>query len=509
MKTKIILLQILAITISFCVRSQSLFVGGSLYITDTSANPALYVQGNTNIASTGSIINRGRFEFTGNITSTGSFVSTGTEIFSGTGNQSVLGDFSDTNYFGNIIKKNTGNIIITDTIDCTTFDFQADGTIDLSSNALMFVKSPTYDAIKNFSANRFMDVGDANGFLKRVMNDTSGNAYAFPLGNDTVGYQPFSIYLKSLGTTGISSVTGTLSDHVLGTISFDTIYQGYSGGYPDPCSTPFQMKVVGLNCLAQPMWTFWGPNDYTYHITAVTIPCDNGLISRIVQSPIGSGEWNTHVSDVSGSFAQNMCEHSDWSGALPDIPGGSYRGFGKDFAAASGAAAPLPVELVTLRADAIDNRFIRISWETATETNNRFFSVTRSSDASHFDSIGIVSGSGTTMIPHKYSFDDHNVVPDTIYYYRLNQVDYNGVSRISSIVSASISDTSKMTLSITPNPTAAMAQIHSDNQQFSAYDPFGRLVATGFGTIDLSQEPSGMYFIHVQNHRVIKLVKTK
>lgn len=90
----------------------------------------------------------------------------------------------------------------------------------------------------------------------------------------------------------------------------------------------------------------------------------------------------------------------------------------------SSLAAPLPVELVSFTSGCTGNA-VDITWATASELNNNFFTVERSTDGVNFVAIGTVQGSGTTSQMHTYSFVDNQPVSGTIYY-RLKQTDYNG-----------------------------------------------------------------------------------
>ncbi len=120
----------------------------------------------------------------------------------------------------------------------------------------------------------------------------------------------------------------------------------------------------------------------------------------------------------------------------------------------SSHGAALPVEMIYLQADPIDNAFIRVSWATAVEINNSGFAVERSDDGQTWTQIGWVDGHGNTTSQYDYHFDDTNVTANVVYYYRLKQVDNDGTSEYTDIVSARI--TGDVTFSIAdfvPNPT--------------------------------------------------------
>ena len=97
--------------------------------------------------------------------------------------------------------------------------------------------------------------------------------------------------------------------------------------------------------------------------------------------------------------------------------------------------APLPVELTSFTALASAGK-VNLNWTTASEINNSGFEIERSFDGNSFFTVGYVKGNGTTTEPRSYSFIDNIEANGTqTIYYRLKQVDYNGLFEYSDIVS--------------------------------------------------------------------------
>jgi len=98
---------------------------------------------------------------------------------------------------------------------------------------------------------------------------------------------------------------------------------------------------------------------------------------------------------------------------------------------------PLPVEFISFTATCNGSKNT-LTWQTASEINNKGFEVEKSSDAQDWEPIGFVEGHGNSNSLLTYSFDDMNPYhPST--YYRLVQIDYDGQSKYSQIVQASCS----------------------------------------------------------------------
>jgi hypothetical protein len=99
---------------------------------------------------------------------------------------------------------------------------------------------------------------------------------------------------------------------------------------------------------------------------------------------------------------------------------------------------PLPVELITFTARAVNNKKAELTWITASETNNDYFTILRSKDGFSFEPIGMIKGNGNTSSVSKYAFTDEN--PFTgISYYKLLQTDYNSNTSESELRSINIS----------------------------------------------------------------------
>ncbi len=76
-------------------------------------------------------------------------------------------------------------------------------------------------------------------------------------------------------------------------------------------------------------------------------------------------------------------------------------------------------------------------WRTASEQNNKGYTIEMSSDGTNFEAIGEVKGAGTVSTESKYTFVKALETPDR-YYFRIKQEDYNGKIEYSKIVSVSL-----------------------------------------------------------------------
>jgi hypothetical protein len=199
--------------------------------------------------------------------------------------------------------------------------------------------------------------------------------------------------------------------------------------------------------------------------------------------------------------------------------------FSDDFAGASTTDGVInntvPVELVSFSVNVVENT-VRLSWATASETNNFGFDVEKSGDGLLFAKIGFVPGNGTTTQPQSYSFVQSNVRPGK-HFYRLKQIDTDGAFEHSSVIEATVLPPARFSLFQNyPNPFNPETRIRFDIPnlqgenvpvQLAVYNLFGQLVRTlvneerGPGVHEIqwdgrSEEgvaaPSGMYFYTVR-----------
>jgi hypothetical protein len=113
--------------------------------------------------------------------------------------------------------------------------------------------------------------------------------------------------------------------------------------------------------------------------------------------------------------------------------------------------SPLPVSLLSFDAKRV-GRNVETSWVTASEVNNDFFTVERSSDGLRFQPMTRVQGHGTSSESYQYAWtDDH--APVGTCYYRLRQTDFDGRSEVCRIVLVNSGDLGKnYEIPIYPNP---------------------------------------------------------
>lgn len=145
------------------------------------------------------------------------------------------------------------------------------------------------------------------------------------------------------------------------------------------------------------------------------------------------------------------------------------------------AGTPLPVQWGSLQASLEQNR-CRVTWQTLSEENNRYFAIERSADGLAFDSVGYRPGAGTSQNLNNYLFIDTlplSLTYQQTLYYRIRQVDFDGRQDVSPLVTVwhdRYSGNAPF-----PNPCTNRLRIRPELEgdlQIELHDLQGRLVYT-------------------------------
>ncbi|MBO6517988.1 MAG: T9SS type A sorting domain-containing protein, partial [Bacteroidia bacterium] len=185
-----------------------------------------------------------------------------------------------------------------------------------------------------------------------------------------------------------------------------------------------------------------------------------------------------------------------------------------------GGSAPLPVELIHFDATPDVNHTAQLNWITASEYNNSHFDILRSYDGVNFNTVGRVSGNGTSNRLQEYGFTDNSIASDQyMVYYRLRQVDYDGTEAFSEIRKVNFDAGLTNTVKVYPNPTRRNVTVAFDetddafDHTIKLLDNVGRLVRQfevdqRITELEINDLPSGLYFMSIDTGETIKLIKS-
>ncbi|MEO1054192.1 MAG: T9SS type A sorting domain-containing protein [Bacteroidota bacterium] len=202
--------------------------------------------------------------------------------------------------------------------------------------------------------------------------------------------------------------------------------------------------------------------------------------------------------DVAGNI--DVGERASATGTGSVTSGGCSVTDGSSFC----TSGPLPIELLSFKVEPNDNTVV-ISWATASELNNDFFTLERSSDGTDFQEIARMRGAGNSEEVLSYQFIDIRPIVG-IAYYRLTQTDFDGTSETFPLASVTFGDLENA-FSAYPNPASLsgfMVLNQSDSEgSLSIFDTSGRLMHSdplppGQNLIDVNLS-AGVYILQISN----------
>jgi len=192
--------------------------------------------------------------------------------------------------------------------------------------------------------------------------------------------------------------------------------------------------------------------------------------------------------------------------------GGPYGGDYFDVWTLVDESNPLPIELIRF-AGVCNNGEVTITWTTASETNNDFFTVQRSLDGTTFEDVTIVDGAGNSNSIINYSAVDYSPYGGTSYY-RLKQTDFDGVAKYSDVIAVSCADavTDFNLINAYDQQNGNMAVVFNagDNELYTitVFDARGRQITETSGksysgknevSIPVGDLARGIYLVNLRN----------
>ena len=185
----------------------------------------------------------------------------------------------------------------------------------------------------------------------------------------------------------------------------------------------------------QPVANFFQGRIQMYYDT------DDGVLdytSLLVAHDDGVSQWQNFggvaTANVTGNITSSLFNNFHTYFALGNPPGGGN---------------PLPIELTSFNVRLI-NKKVLVDWATASELNNDFFTIEKSSDNVNFFTLAVVNGSGTTSQAHQYQYLDDKPFGG-MSYYRLKQTDFDGQS--TTFPTVAVFNAARNKFDVFPNPS--------------------------------------------------------
>lgn len=178
------------------------------------------------------------------------------------------------------------------------------------------------------------------------------------------------------------------------------------------------------------------------------------------------------------------------------------------------APSTLPIGLIYFNG-LNEHSYNSFSWSTATEINNDYFTLEKTTDAVNFIEVVKSNGAGNSNTPLIYSIIDYYPTKG-LSYYRLKQTDFNGEYTYSKLVMIDVPSQLTEDFSIYPNPFSTSATItisgasQLKNVELRIYNNLGeevmvKIINSQITTLDTKDFLSGIYFYQLtDNNKIIQ-----
>jgi len=315
---------------------------------------------------------------------------------------------------------------------------------------------------------------------------TTGN-YIFPTGYTISDYLPVSLNKTTSSSSDIKTSTwGTPatnlvfadSSAVAACTNMNSIYGGSA-----------------LSSVIDRWWDITSSSAMTADITFNYRGAENTTISP--NAPIAAQQWN------GGQWLQPIGSSSGVTSGIGSLTANGITNFSPFVLVNSNGL--LPIELLSFKGSCI-NGAITLYWETASELNNDYFTIEKSTDAINWELSAIIDGGGTSTQAKNYSYTDKTISRDAdIIYYRLKQTDYDG-KNISFPPIGVAKCNEDVEVLVYPNPASEILFIKSTKTNTS-YETsltssdgkliFNGLLADELISLNISEIAQGIYFLTI------------
>jgi len=317
-----------------------------------------------------------------------------TMTLDGSGDQTIDRTTGDEYFYDLVIDKSAGAVTLSTVVQIRNSATFTNGVINTDDTNIM-----------NFQNNATTNGGNSNSYVNGPVQKTGDDAFVFPIGKD-----------GKWARLGISAPSQTSTVY-----QAEYFYEEHSNN-----STSGELEVVSEV-------EYWDlSQEVNDDDVQVTLYWSNSAESGIDQSSdlvvahfnSGANNWES----VGASAVDDGASGSVTSNIVTDY---SPFTFGS-----TSFNNTLPIQLIDFKATVAGQK-VRLDWKTASEKNNDYFTIERSTDYVNFEPIQNIQGAGNSMNVLSYHAYDERPTAGRIYY-RLKQTDFDGTFAYSNIVTVEV-----------------------------------------------------------------------
>lgn len=206
---------------------------------------------------------------------------------------------------------------------------------------------------------------------------------------------------------------------------------------------------------------------------------------------------------ITGNDSFKVTEPGDYYVDVTDasVPGLTMSS--NDFIVTSGS---LPVHLISFTAvPTLSGN--QLSWNTGVESNSKGFTIQASTNGRDFNDVDFISAKGSNS---SYQYTDTHAYSSATIYYRLNEIDLDGSSSFSPVVSVKNDHPGNIT--VYPNPAITEITVTNMAGTIRVYNATGKLVlsqtaANSSTTLNVQPLFAGIYYVEDSAGNTAKFIK--
>lgn len=427
--------------VEVAVLDDLLIQGGTLQFGENSmldVSDDVVLSGGTTIGKSGATI-----EIAGDLSQSGAAVismtgvNRGTFKMDGSAAQNISGDFNGANSIGNltITNSSTTGVTIANGIGNRV---RVNNNLTLTDGILFSDVPPLTDPIVPeelliLSSTATVSGASASSFVDGVMRKenlaTSAN-FSFPVG-DNGFYAPVSINSPNIVT------------------NWTAMYRNVAPPRRGFIDADFNEEISELE-----YWVLDGTTPGVSANTSVTYGTQSGVsnaiglvLALLKDLTPGSGFSDETWTRVEANNSGSNNNTGTLSTTNPISFSTNLITLGEQLSSA------LPVTLVYFKARLDEHGQAILEWQTATEINNDYFQLEKSSDGKYFETVGIIAGYGDSKELINYEYVDNHPYSG-LSYYRLKQVDFDG--KFEYLPMVALTNQQKTEFSATPYPSPVL-----------------------------------------------------
>ena len=440
--------------------------------------------GNILFTGSGTKTSAGSFSLRGNWTNNATFAH-GTDVHTFIGSiDQTIGGTNLTTFYRITENKGSGKVILARDTRAANRITLTNGVFDLNGNN-MRINATATNSVQRTNGYILSERTDMSSTFTRTINSSTGNK-TFPFGTAAGTYIPFT-YTRSSGNVGrVTVATYTTSQN--NTPYAPSVSHMQGSGIPDNSASAvdrfWDIDVTGtINA------------NLSYSYTDAEVPANGELNLRAQQWDSGGLAWLGNTINITSQTSNAGANTVTANGVTNTINNWTL----------ALNLTPLPIELTSFKVEC-DEQTNKLSWTTASEINNDFFTIERSLDAKNFETVDYVNGAGNSNSLTIYSYHDKSAYGQT--YYRLKQTDFNGDFEYSEIISLKKCSEKEFNFIPYQKDTKIALSINANiegDYTLEVIDLQGRTILTEIKSLELGSNTSilnpevvsGIYFVRI------------